>query len=194
MSAPATLPIHKEAQNLANEVLYRAECHITAERFNSNVHFFVGMTAAGLAAAAGGTAFAGQTIVAGVAGVAAAVLSGFLTVYKPDERTQAHATAARAHKKLYDRIDLQFRLGLPPTPADDLDGVYAGFRTEAAELDQTSFPVSRRLCTKAEAFRAARDEWYPPADDRFEEWANRRWTVHGSWFGRAFGNPGKVVK
>lgn len=182
----------RDWRRLADEVLYRAECHVTAERFDANVHFFVGMVAAGLAAAAGGTAFAGYTLVAGSAGVAAAALTGFLTVYKPDERAQSHARAAREHKHLYDRIDLRFRLGWqdgtqPQAPLE----AYAQLRHEAAQLDRTAIAVSRRLCTKAESFRSARDEWYPPSDETFDAWRRRRWTVHSGWFARLVGAPGK---
>ncbi|MGH2782252.1 MAG: SLATT domain-containing protein [Gaiellaceae bacterium] len=113
--------VHSDAENLAEEVLYRAECHITAARFYSNVHLFVGMATAALAAAAGGTAFAGQTVVAGIAGIAGAALAAFLTVFKPDERTQSHAQAARDHRDLVDRIDLFFRLGWTRALDDELD-------------------------------------------------------------------------
>ncbi len=112
--------VHSDAENLAEEVLYRAECHITAARFYSNVHLFVGMATAALAAA-GGTAFAGQTVVAGIAGIAGAALAAFLTVFKPDERTQSHAQAARDHRDLVDRIDLFFRLGWTRALDDELD-------------------------------------------------------------------------
>lgn len=188
------IDVHAEAKHLGQEVLYRAECHLTAERFDSNVHFFVGMFAAGLAAAAGGTAFAGHTMIAGFAGVAAAALTGFLTVYKPDERAQSHRVAARAHKRLYDDIDSRFRLrweGTQTAASSDLIDAYESFVRTATDLDETAVAVSRRLCTKAEAFRAARDEWYPPHDEKFDAWAARRWSSHAGWFARLVGAPGK---
>ena len=113
--------VHTDAENLAEEVLYRAECHITAARFYSNVHLFVGMATAALAAAAGGAALAGQTVVAGIAGIVGAAAAVFLTVFKPDERTQSHAHAARDHRDLVDRIDLFFRLGWTRALDDELD-------------------------------------------------------------------------
>jgi hypothetical protein len=207
--------VHTDAENLAEEVLYRAECHITAARFYSNVHLFVGMATAALAAAAGGTAFAGQTVVAGIAGIAAAALAVFLTVFKPDERTQSHGQAARDHRDLVDRIDLFFRLGWTRALDDDLkagaitpesgesrpplapevgedvegngrdDGVHAlaRFRQKAADFERNTFPVPRRLCAKAEGFRALHDEWYPPHDaKRFAAWEKRRWQEHTHWW------------
>jgi hypothetical protein len=199
------------ADELAYLGRYRAECHITAARFYSNVHTFVGMAAAGLAAVAGGTAFAGQTLIAGIAAVGSAILAGFLTIQKPDERTQEHWKAAGQYNELSDDIDLYFRFGwrdgdaavqgevktrIAPSQAetqapsqataeensrDDIAAL-ARFRKRCGAVEATSFPVPRHLCASAENYISANDEWYPPLKTgRFAEWRERRAQPHSRW-------------
>jgi hypothetical protein len=205
MSSPdSPNPARSAALELAYLGRYRAECHITAARFYSNVHTFVGMAAAGLAAVAGGTAFAGQTVIAGIAAVGSAVFAGLLTIQKPDERTQAHWQAAGKYNGLSDEIELYSRYGwrdgnAPPdereasapasprrgsgeaAPDDEVEAL-AHFRKRCNALEAESFPVPRHLCASAENYISANDEWYPPLKTgRFEEWRDRRAQPHARW-------------
>jgi hypothetical protein len=100
--------IRREARRLTFFTLYRAECHTTAARSYNNVHMYVGAFAAGFAAAAGGTGFAGSRILAGVFGILAAALAGFLTLVKPAERSEAHWDAAKAYVRLGNDISIRF--------------------------------------------------------------------------------------
>jgi hypothetical protein len=93
---------------------------VAAARFYENTHFTVGAVSAGLAVAAGGTAFAGETTIAGIAAVLAAVLTGFLTVHRPEERTATHWRAAREYARLYDQLALYFKVGWTRV-VDELD-------------------------------------------------------------------------
>jgi hypothetical protein len=77
----------QQAQRLVVSNFFRAECHGTAARFFSNVHIFVGALAAGLAAVSGGTAFTGNTTLAGTLGLLSAASAGLLTALRPDERS-----------------------------------------------------------------------------------------------------------
>lgn len=189
--------VAEEAQRLAFLVLVRAEQNVTAARFYENVHFSVGAIAAGLAATAGGTAFAGQTIVAGVAAVLSAVLTGFLTVHRPEERTASHWRAARDYSRLYDVLTLYFTVGwkpavdvldsAPPPRAlreltesdtgmargDNAEEALAKLVRRAGEIEEASFPVASRLCRKAESNIARQDEWIAPAGDDFAAWRTR---------------------
>jgi hypothetical protein len=188
-----------EAERLAWVSLYRAECHVTAARFYSNLNTFAGMIGAGAGATAGGTAFAGATIAAGIAGIVAALAAGFITIHKPDERTQSHWSAARSYGRLADEIRMFFRFGWtrggnltdknrpseegrPERQAADAAAPLpalerlAEFRARSADLEDATFPVPRRLCVKTERFMATHDEWYPPDGVDFEEWQRRRLT------------------
>src|SRR4051812_23021794 len=104
--------VQEGANRLAFLVLGRAEQNVRAGRFYENVPFVGGALSAALAAVAGGTAFAGHGTIAGVAGVLAAVLTGFLTVHRPEERTASHWRAARDYSRLYDQITLFFTVGV----------------------------------------------------------------------------------
>lgn len=190
--------VEKEAERLAFVVLVRAEQNVTAARFYENVHFIVGAISAGLAAAAGGTAFAGETTVAGIAGILSAVLTGFLTVHRPEERTASHWRAARDYGRLYDQLALYFKVGWKPA-VEDLGSAPAGvsradvaadtpdlelqaaegadalarFVRRSGEIEESSFPVPSRLCRKAETSIAGQDEWIAPAGQDFDAWRDR---------------------
>jgi hypothetical protein len=208
----------REAKNLGYLTRYRAECHMTAARFYSNVHMFVGMAAAGLAAIAGGTAFAGQTLAAGISAIGSAVLAGFLTIHKPDERTQSHWLGAGNYNSLADEIFLYERFDRRPAATEDASqtatdaalprranperarsGVAADgdvatlehFLRESAELEARTFPVSRHLCVKTDWFIQHDDEWYPPLrTGDFEVWKRRRAERPAPWWRlRRRGNP-----
>jgi hypothetical protein len=189
-------------------VLVRAEQNVTAARFYEKIHFVVGSIAAGLAVAAGGTAFAGATTFAGVAAVLSAVLTGFLTVHRPEERTSSHWRAAREYGRLYDRLTLYYKVGWRQA-ADELDAAsapsknapqgaivdtpraetldtseaLARFVRRAGEIEDTSFPVSARLCRRAETNIAHQDQWIPPAGIEFDAWRGRLMTTTRSWRG-----------
>ena len=191
--------MEREASRLAFRVLVRAEQHVTAARFYENVHFLVGALASGLAVAAGGTAFAGKTTVAGIAAVAAAILTGFLTVHRPEERMGSHWRAARDYSRLYEQLTLYFNLGwkqaaedlrpakpagtaeteksLPAQPirSEPTEGpeALARFVQRAGEIEETGFPVAERLCRRADARIAGNDEWVAPAGLAFDDWRTR---------------------
>lgn len=200
--------VEKEAERLAFVVLVRAEQNVTAARFYENVHFSVGASSAGLAAAAGGTAFAGETTVAGIAAILSAVLTGFLTVHRPEERTASHWRAARDYGRLYDKLALYFKVGwkraaedlelgpsgrsgedltlgarrLESQPAEEAEAL-AKFVRRSGEIEESSFPVASRLCRKAESDIAGQEEWIAPAGQDFDAWRARLMSIQsrGRW-------------
>jgi len=109
----------QQADRLVVSNLFRAECHGTAARFFSNVHVFVGALAAGLAAVAGGSAFTGNTTLAGVLGLLSAAFAGLLTALRPDERSQLHWKAAGEYFKQADDVYMTFRAGRPDDAGQD---------------------------------------------------------------------------
>jgi hypothetical protein len=141
--------------------------------------------------------------------VLSAVLTGFLTVHRPEERTSSHWRAAREYGRLYDRLTLYYKVGWPRA-ADEVDAVPASAETateeattetrhaatldtsealarfvrSAGEIEDTSFPVSARLCRRAETNIAHQDQWIPPAGHEFDAWRRRLMTTTRSWRGR----------
>jgi hypothetical protein len=189
-------------KRLERTTFWRAECHLTAARFYSYLHTAAGMLAAGLAAASGGTAFAGETIIAGIAGITSAVTAGFLTIFKPDERTQSHWHAARSYSALSDEIAVYSRFQhLRVTKGVETESPREGrsqpdqkqgdsrvaaldsYSRRCAELEADTFPVPSRIAKVARRHFARRDEWYPPQDKDFDAWWNRRVTYgrRGWW-------------
>lgn len=156
-----------EARRLAFSVYVRAEQNVTAARFYENVHFVVGSLAAGFAVLAGGTAFAGETDIAGVAAIVSAVLTAYMTVHRPEERTASHWRAARDFGKLYNDISFALRASDSASAEDDR---LRNFVDRAAAIEDTSFPVASRLCRKAEKGVAAGTGWIAPSGREFERW------------------------
>jgi hypothetical protein len=180
---------------------------VTATRFYENVHFIVGAVAAGLAVAAGGTAFAGETTIAGVAAVLSAVLTGFLTVHRPEERYASHWRTARDYSRLYDDLTLHFGIGWRDDgPSGSPEGSLSKARPESSqepsaaprkeaprsnkqaverfmrrqeEIEEGSFPVPNRLCHRAESQIADHESWVPSAGKDFAEWRDELWG--GRW-------------
>lgn len=187
--------------NLRWVCLYRAECHLTASRFYENVHMWVGMIAAGAGVVAGGTAFAGETTIAGLAATLSALAAGFITTHKPGERIASHAHAATAYyglaedTKLFVKFGWTSRDGSDPSqeeardlemrgepqerPAGRADqaelGALVGFERREDQLENQSPAVPVRLCRKAEKWISTHEQWYPP-DEQFTAWRERRET------------------
>lgn len=138
----------QQAERLVVSNLFRAECHGTAARFFANVHVFVGALAAGLAAVSGGSAFTGNTTLAGALGLTSAAFAGLLTALRPDERSQLHWKAAGAYFEQADDVYMSFR-------ADD------DAAAEQSDVPADKTVRARRLTLPGQD-RPAEEE--PPAD------------------------------
>lgn len=173
---------------------------MTAARFFSNLHVFVGALAAGLATAAGGSAFVAREWITGLLAILAAAGTGLLTSLRPDERSQSHWKAAAAYWALADDVYMTFRFGTAPLPptrdsheSDDEQGKVEkegptdesvrtesplqqvrSFQIDYQRLETVGPPVPLRLVRKAERWIATNDEWFPPQYRKFQQWRGVR--------------------
>ncbi|MBX3333702.1 MAG: SLATT domain-containing protein [Nitrospira sp.] len=93
-----------EAGRIEEDSLYSAKGHFEAARFWGNLHLWLGIPAAALAAIASGTAFKEEVIIAGILALAASILSAISTFLNPSERSQIHHQAGAKHNSLRNRV------------------------------------------------------------------------------------------
>lgn len=95
--------VAKEAKRVEEDALYSAKSHFYASERWGNVHFWLGGSAAVIAAVAGVSALATfncHGIVAGILSMGTAVLTAVLTFINPNERASAHQTAGNEYSVL----------------------------------------------------------------------------------------------
>jgi hypothetical protein len=167
LNQAARKTLRKELEKLAINCRYRAECQITAAGFWGNFQLLVGALAAIFAGAAGASAFAKHSVVAGALAVAASVLSAVLATVKAGERAATHEHSGNELNLLAEET---FRLHELSGDGDvgATDDLAKAFQAAVLKRDEHARKapfVNRRLCRKATTF-LARGESYYSADPR----------------------------
>jgi hypothetical protein len=89
--------------------------HFEAARTWANVHLWLGLPTAALAAIASGSAFKEEVVIAGTLALLASILAAISTFLNPSERSQLHHQAGAKHVALRNRArmfrDLDLRSG-----------------------------------------------------------------------------------
>ena len=162
-----------EANRLLTMSMFSAERHATAAGFFGNAHVVLGFVAAGLAAGAGGTAFAGSANVAGALAIGAAALAGLVTSLRPDERAQFHWSSSKDFRQL--ASDVHTFIEFPETAAEEGEfNCHERLIHRYMALEKASEKVSTYHSKKTAKRISKQDYYYPPLPLKsFAHWANK---------------------
>lgn len=145
MDEPLLSSASSEASRIEEDALYSARGHFEAARGWNRLHYWLGVPTAVLAAVAGASAVAHNTVVAVVLGIIVTVLSALSTFLNPSDRSHQHHAAAtrfnevRNKTRIFREIDLRRLAGDNGVLVDRLKEL--GFQRD--ELNKTSPQIPR---------------------------------------------------
>ncbi len=168
LSRVPPLDVDAEAERLQRRCEFAAEWQVTAAGFWTNLQFFLGATAAALAAVSSGSAFSDHSVLAGSLAAAAALAAAVLASLRPAERAEAHQQAAAAFHAL--AVDARLFRQLDPPPEQQAREALTTLERRTVELNTTSPWAPRRLARKTEKFLRNNQRYYdnegPPVDPK----------------------------
>jgi len=140
-----------EGARIEEDSLYSGKGHFEAARAWGNVHLWVGIPTAVLAAVASASAFKQQVAAAGALALTASVLSAISTFLNASERAQLHHRAGVKHNALRNRARIFRELDLKTeTGSSDLLASLKALAKEREDLNLSSPQIPKW------AFRLAR--------------------------------------
>ncbi|MBI1816261.1 MAG: SLATT domain-containing protein [Deltaproteobacteria bacterium] len=151
MSTNIVDEMRAEAARIEEDSLYSGKGHFEAARAWGNVHLWLGIPAAVLAAIASASAFKQEVALAGALALTASVLSAISTFLNASERSQLHHQAGVKHNALRNRArifrELDLKSGVGPS---DLLASLKALAQERDDLNLSSPQIPKF------AFRRAR--------------------------------------
>jgi len=108
--------IRKESARIEEDCLYSSKSHFYAGQRWTNVHLWLGIPAAILAAIAGASAlseFQSHNMVAGILSIVVAALIAVATFVNPNERAITHKNAGNKYNSLRNRARIFYAIELP---------------------------------------------------------------------------------
>lgn len=107
--------IRREATRIEEDSLYSSKGHFYAGQRWSNLHLWVGIPAAVLAAIAGASAlseFQSHAVIAGILSIVVAALTAVATFVNPNERAISHKNAGNMYNSLRNRARIFYSIEL----------------------------------------------------------------------------------
>jgi rubrerythrin len=146
----------EELRQLIDDMLHTEKSHMAAAERLQRAHFWVGILATVLAAAAAASIVAELSkVAAGLLALGAAIASGVLTFMKPDRRAEQHLAAGRQLAALRVRARQVLNLDLQHLSWAECRKEIADVASEKGRIDQTAsgitdrdFKVARNKITK----------------------------------------------
>lgn len=153
MSEPPADPldaIHKELRRLEEDCTFSGKAHFNAGRRWSYYHYWLGLPAVVLSAAAGTAFFKDLPDIAGAMASTVAVLTALSTFLKPSDRAAAHKTSGDQYLALRNDARVFREIGM--SFACDRQAAFeqmGGFSKRRNDLNQGAYQFSRRDFEKA---------------------------------------------
>ncbi|UTP38176.1 SLATT domain-containing protein [Phenylobacterium sp. LH3H17] len=153
MSEPPTDPldaIRKELKRLEEDCIFSSKAHFNASRRWSHYHYWLGVPAVVLSAAAGTAFFKDLPDLAGAMASTVAVLTALSTFLKPSDRSAAHKTSGDQYLTLRNDSRVFREIGM--SMACDTQAALEqmdGFSKRRNELNQGAYQFSRGDFEKA---------------------------------------------
>ncbi|MEM2991332.1 MAG: SLATT domain-containing protein [Halobacteria archaeon] len=100
-------------ERIEEDSLYSAKAHFYAAQFWTNLHLWIGIPSAVLAAIAGASAlsrFDNHNIVAGVLSLIVAALTAIATFINPRDKASAHQKAGNEYNSLRNKVGMFYRI------------------------------------------------------------------------------------
>lgn len=128
----------KEARRIHEDALYSYKGHYAAAHAWAMRHLWIGIPTTIVAAAAGVTAIADQTLIAAGLSLAVAVSSGVFTFLNPHEQAARHLKAGNAFKALRNDARIFCEVKSVATPVQQLEAMLDELNTRRASLSMDS--------------------------------------------------------
>jgi len=143
----------REAKRIEEDSLLSSKGHFYAAQFWTNIHLWIGIPAAVLAAIAGGSAlsqFDYHEIVAGTLAIIAAALAALATFLNPNEKAAAHLSVGNQYNTLRNnsRIFHEIYIGSCQNGQDAIQEI-RDMNDQRNNLNQTSPQIPRWSFSKA---------------------------------------------
>jgi hypothetical protein len=154
--------IQQEAARIEEDSLYSSKGHFYAGQRWSNLHLWIGIPAAVLAAVAGASAlseFQSHTVVAGILSIIVVALTAVATFVNPNERAISHKNAGNKYNSLRNRSRIFYSIELPSdndtkTLAEQLkslDEQRSKLNEESPQIPKWAFEKARKGIADGEA-------------------------------------------
>ena len=154
--------IRKEASRIEEDSLYSSKGHFYAGQRWSNLHLWIGVPAAILAAIAGASAlseFQSHSLVAGILSIVVAALTAIATFVNPNERATTHKNAGNKYNSLRNRSRIFYTIEMSSENNLDklaerlksLDGQRNKLNEESPQIPKWAFKKGRKGIEDGEA-------------------------------------------
>ena len=148
----------KEGQRIEEDAEHTAKGHYNAGSRWGRYHLWLGGLSAVIGAIAGGNAFGGNGITAGILGIISTALATTLTALKPSERAESHKSIADQYLALRNRTRIFRNIELlEPDNAKKLKATLLQLSEKRDELNAVGLSPSRgdylQVCEDIDAGR-----------------------------------------